>query len=617
MPFLTLAHEKSERNIRPVLLTAALLIYAGIVLMRLAQAGDLETTCKVGFLCPDRWLTPADSPPGFEPRSLLSFALSFVILAIIPPIQHKLQDNPWFSWPVTATLALLAGQFALAATTAAGLLQQPLSWIVPVHLLLSLLVLGLLLIPTVISFYPNERLSQQTLPGAFRMISQTFLGRLSILALASIFVSLVSGAAITGNAAISSCLAWPLCTRSLWPTEIGGWLGLFHRFSVGVSGLLLVVFLFQVWRTRRQATMLLASVSAACVLFSAQSLLGALILTRSAPLDILGLHQATAVGVWTALVIALVASGIGQLEIERGALKLSTGFWRPALLQDFLALTKPLVVALLLFTTFAGMVIGAHAWPSLQLVFFTLLGGALAAGGCGAINQFIDRRDDARMQRTERRPLPAGRLAPGEALAFGVSICLASLYVMVVFVNWLAASLTLAGILYYLLIYSLWLKKSTVQNIVIGGGAGAIPPLVGWAAATQGLDLQAVLLFILVFLWTPPHFWALAIVRRKDYARAGVPMLPVVRGPRHTRWQIFLYSLELVAFTLLLPLFGLGSLLYLSCAVVLGAGLLGAAWKVWRGGGNKHAWKLYRYSSLYLGGVFMALMVDALTTVSL
>jgi protoheme IX farnesyltransferase len=172
--------------------------------------------------------------------------------------------------------------------------------------------------------------------------------------------------------------------------------------------------------------------------------------------------------------------------------------------------------------------------------------------------------------------------------------------------------LALTGIIYYVLIYSILLKKITVQNIVIGGGAGAIPPLVGWAAATGHLNVPSLFLFAVVFMWTPPHFWALALVRRKDYARAGVPMLPVVRGESETRWQIFLYTIELVALTLVLPLLGLGGGLYFVAAIVLGGLLVYSAWKVWRGKGNKVAWRMYRYSSMYLAFLFVALMIDAL-----
>ncbi len=285
---------------------------------------------------------------------------------------------------------------------------------------------------------------------------------------------------------------------------------------------------------------------------------------------------------------------------------------RKAILKDLLLLTKPIVVLLLLVTTYAGMVIGAREWPTLQLTFWTLLGGFMAAGGSGAINQYIDRNDDGKMQRTQKRPIPAGRLSPGEGLAFGVAMTLASFYIMAAYVNFLAALLSLAGIIYYVVLYSMLLKKTTVQNIVIGGGAGAIPPLVGWAAATGSLNIPSLFLFAVVFMWTPPHFWALALVRSKDYARAGVPMLPVVRGEHETRKQILIYTLELVALTILLPLFGLGGSVYLVGAVALGGWLILAAWKVWTLGGNKLAWKMYRYSSMYLAFLFVILMVDAL-----
>jgi protoheme IX farnesyltransferase len=326
----------------------------------------------------------------------------------------------------------------------------------------------------------------------------------------------------------------------------------------------------------------------------------------------IALHEATAAAFWAALVVQAVAVWMAGRSAADEAAEAFAGRGRVGLAKDFLLLTKPIVVLLLLVTTYTGMVIGARAFPSLALVFWTLLGGAMAAGGSGSINQYIDRHDDGKMQRTERRPIPSGRMTPGEGLAFGVGLCLASFFLLVAFVNLLAALLSLAGMIYYVLIYSIFLKKATVQNIVIGGGAGAIPPLVGWAAATGSLNIPSLFLFAVVFMWTPPHFWALAIVRAKDYARAGVPMLPVVRGEGVARSQILVYTIELVGLTLLLPLFGLGSAIYLISALALGGGLLYYAWRVWRKGGNKVAWMMYRFSSMYLAFLFVALMVDRL-----
>jgi protoheme IX farnesyltransferase len=241
-----------------------------------------------------------------------------------------------------------------------------------------------------------------------------------------------------------------------------------------------------------------------------------------------------------------------------------------------------------------------------------MLGGALAAGGSSALNQYIDRELDKKMQRTSNRPLAAGRMTPAEGLSFGLGLCLLSYYILAGFVNLEAALLSLAGIFYYVIFYSVLLKKTTVQNIVIGGGAGAIPPMVGWAAATGHLSLAAWILFLIIFMWTPPHFWALAIVRKNDYERAGVPMLPVVKGEEVTRTQILIYTLILVGVSLLLPIIKATGFVYLISAIVLGLLLIYAAWRVWRVPGNKVAWTMYRWSSMYLALIFLALMIDAL-----
>ncbi len=280
--------------------------------------------------------------------------------------------------------------------------------------------------------------------------------------------------------------------------------------------------------------------------------------------------------------------------------------------SDFIALTKPVIVVLLLVTTLAAMIVAAGRLPPASLIFWTMLGGGLTAGGSSALNQYIDRDADQKMHRTRRRPLAEGRLRDVHAISFGLALCILGFYILAIFVNVLAALLALLGILYYVVFYSLFLKYSTPQNIVIGGGAGAIPPLVGWAAVTASLSIPAFFLFALVFFWTPPHFWALALLKERDYARAGVPMHPVVHGEGATRGQIFLYSIQLVAFTLLLPLANLGSWLFLIAAITLGVGMMTYAWRLLRTGGNATAWRMYRYSSMYLALIFGALVVDTL-----
>jgi protoheme IX farnesyltransferase len=275
-------------------------------------------------------------------------------------------------------------------------------------------------------------------------------------------------------------------------------------------------------------------------------------------------------------------------------------------------LGKPWIVALLLVTTYGGLVLGGHRVPSAPLAVWTLLGGALAAAGSSGLNQYIDRDIDKNMQRTAQRPLPAGRLTAAEGLSFGLALCLISYYLLACLVNLTAALLSLAGILYYVVFYSLLLKHATDQNIVVGGGAGAIPPMVGWAAAAGHLSLAAWILFLIIFMWTPPHFWALAIVRARDYQKAGIPMLPVIRGETAARKQILIYTVLLVATTLLLPLLGATGTLYLAAAALLGILLIRTAWRVWKVPGNKTAWTMYRISSYYLMFIFIALVVDAL-----
>src|SRR2546425_2619700 len=252
-----------------------------------------------------------------------------------------------------------------------------------------------------------------------------------------------------------------------------------------------------------------------------------------------------------------------------------TSAWRTAV-RDYVTLTKPKVQSLLLFTTVTTMYVAGN--PSLGLVALTCLGGALSAGGAGAINHYLDRDIDAIMRRTASRPVPAGRVAPGAALGYGIALGGASFVLLALTVELLSAVLALCGLLGYVLVYTLWLKRSTPQNIVIGGAAGAVPPLVAWAATTGRLSGSALYLFAIVFYWTPPHFWALSLLMKDDYERAGVPMLPVVRGERETRRQILLYALLLYAISQLPFCAGAFSGIYLVASMALGIAFVGGAW---------------------------------------
>jgi protoheme IX farnesyltransferase len=279
------------------------------------------------------------------------------------------------------------------------------------------------------------------------------------------------------------------------------------------------------------------------------------------------------------------------------------------LLGDYIELTKPKVQSLLLLTTITTMYVAGD--PSVLLVALTCLGGYLSAGGAGAINHYFDRDIDARMPRTAGRPVPAGRISPTAALAFGCALACLSVLELSLAVNPLAAALSFAGFLGYVFVYTFWLKRRTPQNIVIGGAAGAVPPLVGWAAVTNSVSGTAVMLFFIVFFWTPPHFWSLSLLMKDEYRKVGVPMLPVVRGERETRRQILLYAVLLYAVTQLPFCAGGFGVIYLLSSLTLGLGFIAGAVVLYRRADRRSALRLYLYSLAYLALLFCAMVADA------
>ena len=321
-------------------------------------------------------------------------------------------------------------------------------------------------------------------------------------------------------------------------------------------------------------------------------LLAALVTPRPAHLALAGLSLAAAL--WAAV------------ETFRGE-PVAAASWR-----DYVILTKPRIMTLLLLTGVAGMFVGARGVPALGDLGVMTVGLALACGGASALNHVLDRDLDRLMRRTGHRPVAEERVTPARALEFGLALMAFSFVLLASLVNVLTAALALVGGLFYVLVYTRWLKRTTPQNIVIGGAAGAVPPLVGWAAATGNLTLPALFLFLIVFFWTPPHFWALALVIKRDYAAAHVPMLPVVRGNDETARQIVWYSLVLVAVTLLPFAWHTVGVLYLAAALLLGALFLRFAWRLQRETTTARAGALFRYSLLYLALLFVALAIDPL-----
>jgi heme o synthase len=303
--------------------------------------------------------------------------------------------------------------------------------------------------------------------------------------------------------------------------------------------------------------------------------------------------------------LALAAISLAAVAALRGSAPSSRSAWR-----DYVTLTKPRIMVLLLLTAAGGMFVGADGVPSAGLLTATLAGLALACGGASALNHVLDRDIDAHMHRTDRRPVAAGRVPPARALEFGVALSALSFVVLASFVNVLAALLAVAGNLFYVVVYTRYLKRSTPQNIVIGGAAGAVPPLVGWAAATGNLTIPALFLFLIVFYWTPPHFWALALLIKRDYEAARVPMLPVVKGETETARSIVRYTFLLVAISFLPVVWRTLGWLYLGAAVSLGAVFLALALSLSRETTPARARRLFTFSLAYLALLFVAMALD-------
>jgi protoheme IX farnesyltransferase len=282
---------------------------------------------------------------------------------------------------------------------------------------------------------------------------------------------------------------------------------------------------------------------------------------------------------------------------------------RNGIVRDMVMLTKPRIISLLLVTTIAPMYVAGS--PGLLLVLVVLLSGYLMAGGANAVNMYLDRDIDDRMARTKLRPIPGGRMSGRSVLAFGIALATAATFLFAVFTNVLTAALALAGFYFYVYVYTRWLKRTTPHNIVIGGAAGAFPPLVGWAAISGRVDLIAIYLFLIVFYWTPPHFWALALLKQRDYGKAGVPMAPLVWGQRETMRQMLWYAVILLAITILPVTFGAFGVLYLVSALVLGALLIGGIIRMMRAPEwTAPAWWVYKFSLLYLALLFVAMVAD-------
>ncbi len=426
---------------------------------------------------------------------------------------------------------------------------------------------------------------------------------------------MLSGSYVVGSGASLACPGWPLCgTPPTWAVMYHlADINVLHRYIATFVGLVLIWTLISAWRRRKVAPGQARVALAAGLLFVAQAIVGGLVVLLQRPDMIAILHLALATAVWGTLVLLAVLAARqlraaslappSEGEAEARAEAVQT-------IANYVDLMKPHVTVLLLGTTAAAMAIASRGLPPLGLVVATLLGGAMAAGSANCINCYIDRDIDQIMGRTQRRSLPSGRVQPTQALIFGITLGVGAFITLAAFVNLLSATLACSAILFYVFVYTMWLKRSSAQNIVIGGAAGAVPVLVGWAAVTNTITLPAIWLFAIIFYWTPPHFWALSLLIQKDYEKARVPMMPVVMGENETRRQIFLYSLLLLAVTLVL--FGMHAMgyVYLVAAVILGGILIYMSVRLLRDKTKRWARTLFWYSNCYLAMIFAVMVVD-------
>jgi protoheme IX farnesyltransferase len=429
---------------------------------------------------------------------------------------------------------------------------------------------------------------------------------------------MLSGSYVVGSGATLACPGWPLCgTAPQWAVQYHlDEINSFHRLVATFVGLVLIWTLVSAWRRRNVAPGQAWVALVAGVLFVAQAGVGGLVVLLKRPDFLAGLHLALATAVWGSLVLLAVLAARQLRAVPQGAElekleaeKKEVGPFGQTI-SSYVDLMKPHVTVLLLGTTLAAMAIAAQGLPPLGLVVATLLGGAMAAGSANCINCYIDRDIDRIMGRTQRRSLPAGKVQPNQALLFGIALGVGSFIILALFVNLLSAVLACSAILFYVFVYTLWLKRSSVQNIVIGGAAGAVPVLVGWTAVTHTITLPAIWLFAIIFYWTPPHFWALSLLIQKDYEKASIPMMPVILGERETRKQIFLYSLLLLAVTLILFAMRAMGYFYLLVALVLGGILVYLSIRLLRDQSKKWARTLFWYSNCYLAMIFAAMVVD-------
>ena len=589
------------------ILTVGLIVLGGVVRITGSGMGCGDHWPR----CNGEWFPPLDFATAIEiSHRWVAALVSLAVVAVAAVALRRHRADASLVRPAVAGAVLLVIQVLLGAVTVK--LELP-PGVVIVHFANAMLLLACLVMTAM-----RARMAR---PPAPRIRHRHH--RLVHVTAALGFIVILFGAKVANLNAGWVCRGFPLCEGAglLPPDTALGTLHWLHRILAFSFAALAIVLLTRLGRgPLRTAAHAVAGLTLMQIVVAA-----AMVLTVLPP-ALRAAHIFVGALVWVALVAMVVVSaetaetaespesGDREEAAEAAGTRTIGDLAHPAapsLLRDLVTLTKPRIISLLLVTTVAPMFITDRGIPPLSLVLWVILGGYLMAGGANAINMWFDRDIDTRMTRTKLRPIPSGRMAPGVALAFGIGLGALAFAIFYRLVNPLSAWLALGGLLFYVVIYTMWLKRSTAQNIVIGGAAGAFPPLVGWAAVTGSLDLAAIYLFAIIFYWTPPHFWALALMKQGEYARAGVPMMPVAHGERRTKVEMLLYTVFLLPLTILPAFFGALGWFYLAAAVLLGARLLWYCIQLLRESGvTPTAWRMYRYSLLYLALLFVAMGVD-------
>jgi heme o synthase len=590
---------------------AKLTVAAAVATFVLIAVGGLVRATDSGLGCPDwplcfgDWIPPADLHAWIEHSHRL-IAAAFVgplvgAVALITVLSQRRQDRPLLAAAVVAGVLVIVQSLLGAAVVLEGLAAE----LVTAHLGMALTVLAA-------TIFIAERASLGPMPAAHARPGLTRLVAVTALA---VLAQMLLGSWVTGHGAGLAYADFPLMNGALLPA-VGGSeqaVHLAHRLmSLAVAGLVALTAVSVFRATDAPLPRRLAAILA--VLMVVQVALGGLnVISRLSAVFVVP-HLAVGAALWAGSVWLLLA--VRRLRPSEAPIRHRDPGAEPTsmdTLRAYVALTKPRIIELLLVTTVPTMVLAAGGLPSPWLMVAVVVGGTLAAGGANAINMYVDRDIDDVMRRTRHRPLPRHAVTPARALAFGIGLSAVAFGFLALTVNLLSAALALSATAFYVFVYTMWLKRSTPQNIVIGGAAGCVPVLVAWAAVTGELGLPALVLFAIVFYWTPPHFWALALRYRGDYAAANVPMLPVVRSEADTARQIVLYTIALIAVSLLLlPAAGMGWI-YLVAALVLGVAFLRQAIRLRADAANgRAAIGLFRYSISYLTLLFAAVAVDAL-----